>query len=75
MVWGLLATGVCQEGVRAGETREDWESCRGSTRQAPRDSRAELPEAALPGEARLLPTALSGLKRLEWCWCLNLRLI
>lgn len=59
---------------QAGETREGWESCRGSTRQAPRDSRAELPEATLPGEARLLPTALSELKLLEWCCCLNLRI-
>lgn len=47
-----------------GGEKEGRESCRGSTRQAPRDGGAERPEAALPGEARL-PTVLSGPKLLE----------
>ena len=50
-------------------TREGWEPCGGSLPGMVGQS--YRPEAALPGEARL-PTALSGLKLLEWGWCLNL---
>lgn len=62
----LLARARLPRGVWGGGDKDGWESCRGSTRQAPRDSGAERPEAELPGELRL-PTALSGPKLLECC--------